>query len=229
MSESNLDLQQIKQQIYRYCLKITTNKWEAEDLTQDVLFKVHKAMGVNPDREISNAYLYRIALNTWKDKQKKHNLQVVPLDESHLNHSKTDMQLFTRELLETLAHRLSPRALIILLLMDVFDFTAKETAELISSTEGTVQVTLGRARIRLKKLAQGADSNNLESKQLDHIAQLDFNSLVEAFRVRDPKAICRSYIGLVRQHITISRLRIINGNLTFYFEDPDGNRFMVTA
>jgi RNA polymerase sigma-70 factor (ECF subfamily) len=57
------------------------------------------------------------------------------------------------ELLELLAERLPPRMVVIILLMDVFDFTAKETAELISSKETTVQVTLGRARTRLRRMA----------------------------------------------------------------------------
>jgi hypothetical protein len=73
------------------------------------------------------------------------------------------------------------------------------------------------------------DSEGLVSNKQSDQAQLDFDSLVEAFRSRDPKAICRSYIGLVKQHITIGKLSYIDGKLTFYFEDPDGNRFMVTA
>lgn len=229
MSQHNFDLQQLKQKVYRYCLKITSNSWEAEDLTQDVLLKVFKLMQSHPSKEVSNVYLYRIAINTWKDKLKKHKLPSEPLDINHINHSTTDTQLSTRELLEELAHRLSPRAMVILLLMDVFDFTAKETAELISSKEGTVQVTLGRARLRLKKLAHQIDSEGLVSNKQNFPIQLNFESLIEAFRNSDPKAICKSYLGLVKQHITISKLRYIDGKLTFYFEDPDGNRFMVTA
>jgi len=119
--------------------------------------------------------------------------------------------------------------MVILLLRDVFDFTAKETAELLSSTEGNVQVTLGRARQRLKKLKNQMDSGDSASNKSSIPIQLDFESLVEAFRNRDPKAICQSYLSLAKQHMTISKLRYINGKLTFYFEDPDGNRFMVTS
>jgi DNA-directed RNA polymerase specialized sigma24 family protein len=110
MSQFNFDFQQIKQRIYRYSLKITSNRWEAEDLTQDVLLKVYKAMEAKPSREVSNVYLYRIALTTWKDKRKKREPTMVSFDGSHIAHSNTDMQLSTRELLEVLAHRLSPRA-----------------------------------------------------------------------------------------------------------------------
>jgi DNA-directed RNA polymerase specialized sigma24 family protein len=93
MSQFKLDFQQIKQRIYRYSLKITSNRWEAEDLTQDVLLKVYKAMEANPSREVSNAYLYRIALTTWKDKRKKREPAMVSFDGSHLTYSNIDMQV----------------------------------------------------------------------------------------------------------------------------------------
>jgi hypothetical protein len=43
--------------------------------------------------------------------------------------------------------------------MDVFDFTAKETAEFLSNAESAVQVAIGRARARLKKLASVNEDN----------------------------------------------------------------------
>jgi len=227
--QHNRDLQQLKQRVYRYSMKITSDSWEAEDLAQDVLLKMHIWMQSNPSKDISNVFLYRIAINAWKDKLKKRKIPSEPLDADRHHYSSADMQLSTRELLEVLAHRLSPRAMVILLLRDVFDFTAKETAELISSTEGNVQVTLGRARQRLNKLKHQMDAEDSVSDKPNIPTQLDFESLVEAFRNRDPKAICQSYLSLVQQHMTISKLRYLNGKLTFYFEDPDGNRFMVTS
>jgi len=228
MPQLGLDLQALKQRIYRYSMQITSNSWEAEDLTQDVLLKLHILRQTNPSIELSNVYLYKIALNAWKDKLKKRKLSSEPLDDGHMNVPGIDTQLSTRELLEDLAYRLPARSTVILLLMDVFDFTAKEAAELLSLTEGSVQVALGRARQKLKKLAR-TDKENPVSKQDGDPPQLDFEALVEAFRLRDPKAICRSYIGLVKRQITVSKLKYINGKLTFYFEDPDGNRFMVTS
>lgn len=228
MPQLGLDLQALKQRIYRYSMQITSDSWEAEDLTQDVLLKVLNLMQANPSIELSNVYLYKIALNAWKDKLKKRKLPSEPLNDGFMNVPGIDTQLSTRELLEVLAHRLPARSTVILLLMDVLDFTAKEAAELLSLTEGSVQVALGRARQKLKKLARTGMESSV-SKQADDPAQLDFEALVEAFRLRDPKAICRSYLGLVKRQITVSKLKYINGKLTFYFEDPDGNRFMVTS
>ncbi|QGQ99276.1 RNA polymerase sigma factor [Paenibacillus psychroresistens] len=231
MSITSLDLQQMQQQIYRYSLQITANQWEAEDLTQEVLLKLVRAMEIDPSRIITKAYLYRIASNAWKDKLKKDKGHLEIGDASLLHIEGEDGGLSTRELLEVLAHRLSPRAMVILLLMDVFEFTAKETAKFLLAAEGAIQVSLGRARLRLRKLAQQR-SMGLETEgtkiQGDHEEQIDLNSLVDAFRRRDTKAICNAYLGLVKQHIKISKLIWINGKLIFFIEDPDGNKFRIT-
>lgn len=137
--------------IFHYSMRIAGNRWDAEDLAQDTILKVMRAIQKNPVRPITNAYLYRMALNTWKDKQKRLRLHAAPLD-LEKETSSLDYSLITRELLELITDRLPPRMVVILLLMDVFDLTAKETAELIASREATVQVTLGRARTRLKQL-----------------------------------------------------------------------------
>ncbi|WP_199616258.1 RNA polymerase sigma factor [Paenibacillus alkalitolerans] len=235
MNSSNKDLTAIKQIVTRYSLKIAGDKWDAEDLAQDVLVKVMRALETEPSRDITNAYLYRIAVNTWNDKCKKEKQNKRTVRDDPFMQAREDDNLSTRELLEVLAHRLSPRAMVILLLMDVFDFTAKETAGLLGSTEGAVQVTLGRVRSRLKKLAQQklADPFFEESrpsiKTSDEEEPINFDAIVDAFRRRDPKAICRAYLGLTEQGIVISTMKLVDGKLSFYFTDPDGNMFRVTA
>ncbi|MDR6551804.1 RNA polymerase sigma factor [Paenibacillus qinlingensis] len=221
----------MEQTIYRYCLHITHNQWDAEDLSQEVLFKVYKVVKSDPSRILSKAYLYRIAANAWKDKMKMDKRRIQTTDMAFNDSSFHDGELSTRELLEALAHRLSPRALVILLLMDVFDFTAKETAEFLSQAEGTIQVTLGRARLRLKKLAhriETASADPFEREVPKPASQMDLDSLVEAFKQRDLSAICRCYLKLVKIQVKISNIQLVNGRIAFYIEDPDGNQFMVT-
>jgi len=220
------------QTINRYCMQITHNQWDAEDLSQEVLYKVYKVIHSDPSRTISKAFLYRIASNAWKDKIKIDKRRIQPTDSVFNDASFHDGEFSTRELLEVLAHRLSPRDLVILLLMDVFDFTAKETAEFLSQAEGTVQVALSRARLRLRKLtsrkeAIGADPFERETPKA-YASQMDLDSLVEAFKQRDQSAIYRCYLDLIKLRVKISNLQVVNGRIAFYIEDPDGNRFMVT-
>ncbi|MBD3917231.1 RNA polymerase sigma factor [Paenibacillus sp. PR3] len=232
--EMPLDYERLKQQAYRYCLNITADRWETEDLAQEVLLRIVRACESNRSRTISNAYIYRIASNAWKDKLKSDKRHLHVSDEALASHAAADDSLTARELLETLAHRLSPRAMVIVLLMDVFAFTARETAEFLRSAEGTIQVTLGRARVRLKKLAQLAAAGQEPISRPedlcgpDHHGHFDLDKLVDAFKRRDAKAICTAYLALVKQKIIISKLMTVNGRLAFYMEDPDGNRFMIT-
>lgn len=221
----------MKDLIYRYSLRLTNDRWEAEDLTQDALLKVHRAIEANPLRVITKAYLFRIASNAWKDKHKRMRGQLATFGDTVPVAAAPDGELSTRELLEVLAYRLTPRSVVILLLRDVFDFTAKETALFLSSTEEAVQVALSRARIRLRKIAQQSkvEERSTEARgDLDKWEPQDFDRLVDAFRRRDPKAICQAYVRLARHRIRISRLIWANGKLAFYMEDPDGHRFMIT-
>jgi RNA polymerase sigma factor (sigma-70 family) len=218
--------------LFQYSLRITGHRWDAEDLAQDAYLKLMSAIRKDPLRTISSAYLYRIALNAWKDRLKKRQLQTEPIHKAkELIYS--DSTMHACELLELLAERLPPRMVVIILLMDVFDFTAKETAELISSKETTVQVTLGRARTRLRQMANRFSVE----EQLKHKTErnagrewLDFEVLVDAFRRRDPRAISQAYFGLVHSGIHITRLQMGQGRqLLFSFSDPDGNLFTVLS
>jgi RNA polymerase sigma-70 factor (ECF subfamily) len=219
-----------KQLLLRYCLRITGSLWDAEDLLQDALLKLMRALEADPARPVTKAFLYRIAVNSWKDRHKRRRLHEEPLNDRYEDQPSCEDPLRTRELLEQLAHRLSPRSTVILLLSDVFSFTAGETAELLQSSEEAVQVTLSRARTRLKKLARlPEDRLNRAEAEASEWSATAFDQLVDAFRRREPKAICRAYFTLRRQGLQVSRIRHVNGKLHFYFQDPDGNLFMVAS
>ncbi|GIO14514.1 hypothetical protein J19TS2_40690 [Cohnella xylanilytica] len=230
--ENRLDYRRLKQQVYRYSLRVAEDAWEAEDLTQEVLLKVHRAWATDRSRAVTNAYLYRIVCNTWRDKARTDRSRPRTAGVNAPARSGEDGGLIARELLESLAHRLSPRSMVIVLLMDVFDFTAKETAEFLSSSEGAVQVALGRARLRLRKLARQTGPDRLSPPEAPAGSgedRIDLDTLVEAFRRRDPKGICGAYLGLASRRVQLSQVRWIQGKFAFGFEDPDGNRFMVTG
>lgn len=215
--------------MFKYSIRITGNRWDAEDLTQDAMVKVIEAVRKNPDRPITRAYLYRIAKNAWIDNQRAQKLRTVPFDGNY-EAGAPDSLLSSREMLEQLAERLSPRMCVILLLMDVFDFTAKETAAIIKMREAAVQVSFGRARHRLKKIAHEsfeAKPNRVANTKKE--ASVDFDALVDAFQRCDPDAIYRAYIGLAQEGIQLAQLKRLSGQLHFMFRDPDGNLFSVIS
>jgi RNA polymerase sigma factor (sigma-70 family) len=209
--------------------RITGNHWDAEDLAQDATIKVIEALKSKPDRALSKAFLYRIVKHAWIDRLRAHKIAIAP-QERNSEASSSDSLLLSRELLEQLAERLPPKMAVIMLLTDVFDFTAKETAALFRMKEGAVQVSLGRARRKLSALARdpgAGEQRGDPGKSRD--AAIDFNALVDAFQKRDPYAIFRSYTGLVQAGIRVAGLKLEDGRMHFAFRDPDGNYYRIIS
>ncbi|RED59371.1 RNA polymerase sigma factor [Cohnella lupini] len=215
--------------IYQYCMRITGNRWDAEDLTQETLLKLVEAIRNNPEMRITRAFLYRVAKNAWIDIQRKQKIRTVPFNQND-EETAPDPLLSSRELLEQLAERLPPKMAVILLLMAVFDFTAKETAEYVRMKEDTIRVTLGRARLKLKLMSHltPADEPFIVMNK-DGSSPKDFDALVDAFRRRDPGAIYHAYIGLAKVDVHLTQLLTVDAQLHFTFRDPDGNLFRIVS
>lgn len=212
--------------ILQYSLRITGNRWDAEDLAQESMIKLLEAVRSHPERPITRSFLYRIAKNTWIDVQRKQKLKTVPFEREY-EAGAPDPLLSTRELLEQLVERLAPKMAVILLLMDVFDFTAKETAVIVRMKEAAVQVALGRARHRLRLLAQEPAKQRTINPSKP--TPFNFDAMVEAFHRRDPYAIYQAYIGLTHGGVRLTELREWNGRMHFTFKDPDGNLFRIAS
>ncbi|WEK54448.1 MAG: RNA polymerase sigma factor [Candidatus Cohnella colombiensis] len=212
--------------LHQYSMHLTRNHWDAEDLTQDAWLKLNEAIRNSPERSITKAFLYRIVKNSWIDLQRKARMTTVPYAQSH-EASSLDPLLSSRELLEQLAERLPPKMAVILLLMDVFDFTAKETAGFIGMKEAAAQVYIGRARRKLRELAQ----NPVLEKTLPNRSgqPVNFDALVDAFQRRDPDQIYKAYIGLNREGIRLTKLQASGSSLHFTFRDFDGNLFHIVS
>lgn len=193
------------------------------------MIKLFEAVKRNPERSITKAFLYRIAKNAWIDSKRTQKIRTVPFDCSYEG-AELDPLLSSRELLEQVGERLSPKMAVIILLMDVFDFTARETAEYVGMREGAVQVTLGRARVKLKQLAQESfEGKSSKSPKARNETNVDLDALVDAFHRRDPSDIYRAYIGLTQENIYLTAIKTLNAQLHFTFRDIDGNYFSIIS
>jgi RNA polymerase sigma factor (sigma-70 family) len=220
--------------IRRYCHIKTGSSWDAEDLLQDTLVKAFRWHTQHPDREITRTFLFRIAANAWIDLCRKRNRSVhaYELDEQMLA-SYTDWHVAdVREALELLADHLEPRQVVLVLLKDVFDFFASETASMFALSEGAVKAALHRARQRLKQVADSHPESWGESQPpvIRKGLPLEvFESFVAAFRRADPAAIVESYKTMVAAGAQIDSLSFRGSILYFTFRDPDGNTLMITG
>lgn len=211
----------------RYCLAKAGSAWDADDLLQESMIKAYRWHIRFPNREITKPFLFRIAANAWVDicRSRKLQPQVSQLVEqmgSYDEWSKWDV----REALELLSDRLEPRQVVLILLIDVFHFTAKETGMLFGQSEGSVKAALKRARTRLKTAVERHpeywDDSVLTAPRGGLSIEV-FEAFVEGFRRADPFAIFRSYQTMINEGALVDRIELRGSLLYFTIKDPDGN------
>ncbi|WP_145946386.1 RNA polymerase sigma factor [Paenibacillus sp. Y412MC10] len=223
----------LQSDLKRYCLAKAGSAWDADDLLQESLLKAYRWHTRFPARELTKPFLFRIAANAWVDicRSRKWEPQVGPLEEhligSYDEWSKWDV----REALELLSDRLEPKQVVLILLIDVFHFTAKETGRLFGQSEGSVKAALKRARTRLKKAVESYpeywDDSVLTAPRGGLSIEV-FEALVEGFRRADPYAIFRSYQTIIDDGAVVERIELRGNTLYFTIIDPDGNVLTIT-
>ncbi|MEK4508085.1 RNA polymerase sigma factor [Paenibacillus sp. FSL K6-2524] len=135
----------------QYCQSLVGTTGEADDLAQETWLKVWKvALGKGAELNINKSYLYRIANHVWIDRyrKKKINADLLSVHDTPSFERSDTMMIWTA--METMVNHLPVNQRITLLLMDVFQYTAAETAQLLDSTEGAVKAVLHRARMKLR-------------------------------------------------------------------------------
>jgi len=140
--------------LWKYCMQLTSNAWDAEDLIQETLMKAFVSLGQIKHPVIPKSYLFRIASNTWIDQHRKARPVTIhgSLENDELEAAQIDRSLEVLEGIEVLINSLTPRHVVVVLLMEVFDFSAREVAEMLQTTNGAVHALLSRARAKLKSI-----------------------------------------------------------------------------
>jgi len=178
--------------LWNYCLKLTGSPWDAEDLVQETMLKAFSRMALLGQAVNIKAYLFRIASNTWIDRVRRER----PTEELETSleleaGAQASNAAETREALEILIATLPPRQRIIVLLTEVFDFTASEVAAMVDTTEGAVKAALHRARTTLRARTD-IDQPQIKRARVGVKPPLPvIEQYMEAFNKRDPDALVR--------------------------------------
>lgn len=179
-----------RSELWGYCRKLTGSPWDAEDLIQDSLLKAFASLSSLSHRTQSlkvKPYIFRIATNHWIDLCRKNKVSLIPFDDVANNIIQAEEDsLIINEAIEMLVYKLPPKQAAVLILMESFQFTAKETADLITSTETAVHALLRRARMNLLALQK----RNLDKKMKTHYEnnRLDkdvIKKFIHAYNQRD--------------------------------------------
>ena len=185
-------IEPIRPRLYRYCLRITRNVWDAEDLVQETLARAFPAVARGERWGSPRAYLLRIATNAWIDEVRR--AETRRESEAQVESSARERDsMATRDAAAKLFGSASPQERAAVLLKDVFDFTIDEVADILSTTPGAIKSALHRAREGLQETGNVARPNPRgPSKEL-------LDKFVAAFEARDVNAVT----GLMLENVTL--------------------------
>ncbi|WP_313427963.1 sigma-70 family RNA polymerase sigma factor [Siminovitchia terrae] len=179
------NLMNLLPQLQQYCRYLSQNKWDGEDIAQEVMVKVldrykHKD-------NITPALLKRIAYNFWIDTiRKRKNETSLSLSELEENKKETSYAL---DVIDFLMKKLTPKQAVIVLLKEGFQFKSKEIARLLGTTEMAVKASLSRARKRMdsSEIEKASCSNELywTDEEHDQLYQLFY----KAITLQDPSVL----------------------------------------
>jgi RNA polymerase sigma-70 factor (ECF subfamily) len=147
-----------------HCYRIVGSYEESEDLTQETFLRAWRARGsFHGGSSAFGAWLYRIATNTCLTALKRpaHRLKTIQpspdavLEQIPTTDAEPDAEITSRETvdlaLRAAVHHLPPKQRAVLFLLDVRGWSAKETAELLETSVGSVTSASQRARTKLRK------------------------------------------------------------------------------
>ena len=139
--------------LHRYCLRLTRDVWDAEDLVADTLLRAFGTLGkIHQEVGSHRAYLLKAATNLWIDTVRRRQTAAgALLDGEAPGGSSPETAMAVRDAGAALLARLAPRERAAIVLKDVFDLKLQEIADILESTTGAVKAALHRGRERLRE------------------------------------------------------------------------------
>jgi RNA polymerase sigma-70 factor, ECF subfamily len=160
----------LRPSLHRYCCRLTGNVWDGEDLLQDALLRVFGLLGkIDADLEHPKAYFIRTATHLWIDQQRRlarHREWESGVGDAQSEHAGAEQPLELRQAASALLARLPPRERAAVLMREVLDLSAKDSAALLQMTEGAVKSALHRGRERLQAEHTDDDTRPVPSPAL---------------------------------------------------------------
>jgi RNA polymerase sigma-70 factor (TIGR02960 family) len=169
MTDFDQSVERHRRELHVHCYRMLGSFDEAEDAIQETFLRAWRARESLTDDAGRRAWLYKIATNVCLDALRKNKRQpaMVPdlpwlqpypdrlLDEVAPSEQEPDAVVVARETIEltyiTLIQLLPARQRAVLILRDVLDWSANETAELLEMSVASANSALQRARATLRE------------------------------------------------------------------------------
>ena len=153
--------------VYKVAYLYMKDKVIAEDIFQDVFYKVMKNYASFRQESTEKTWIMRITINTCKDKLRSSWFRRVKLVEQYDDNQEVVVnpvdviQQERHQQLYQAIYELSPKHKEILILFYFKEYTYEEIGDILSIPLGTVQSRLSRAKSKLKKqLLEGGERSN---------------------------------------------------------------------
>lgn len=134
--------------LFRYCLGLTNNPFDAEDLVSESIMKTFVSRSFTDESiESTLAFLIRVASRTWIDEQKRTAMHTTLVDVEE--QGSEDVAALVTDAANSLYEQLQPEQRAVMVLKEVFDMSHKEISKALSISEENSRVTLHRAKASL--------------------------------------------------------------------------------
>jgi len=144
--------------IYRFCFRLSGSVSDAEDLTQEVFLAAFQGRHRFQGRASVQTWLYKIALNCWRQSRRKPQLDTSVLEDETTLGGLDLAQAVTDSIALTCAlNALPPDLRETFLLVRAEGLTYREAAQVLSVPQGTVQWRVHEASRRLRVLLTEED------------------------------------------------------------------------
>jgi RNA polymerase sigma-70 factor, ECF subfamily len=142
--------------VYRYLLRMTGHRDEAEDLTQEVFLRAVRGIGQYEARGLDRAWLFRIAHNLLVDRQRRNRrAPQIAAGVAPDTLSRDSSDAFSAMVLDEAMARLSELDREAFVLREVNGLSYAEIADITETTSDAVAARLYRARGVLRALLRG--------------------------------------------------------------------------
>ena len=164
MESFRLLVERARANVYRLAYDLTSNRHDAEDLSQEVFLKVYRSLQQFRGDAKWSSWLYRITVNTCCDHYKSSTTKIMKRTEdiendksnnifcsdAALPDKSADAKMF-QENIDRALHQLTSRERSVFVLRHYHDLPLKQIAETLEITDGTVKTLLFRAIQKLRQ------------------------------------------------------------------------------
>jgi RNA polymerase sigma-70 factor (ECF subfamily) len=186
----------LRLELWRYCHRLTGSAFEAEDLVQDTLVKAFAHLTVLWQPINPRAYLFRIASRTYLDAKRGLSPAIEPFDDVLDARASEELGELGVDALDRLVRTLTPLQRTVVLLTQVFEFTAAEAALLLDTSPEAIAALLHRARKSLREP---------ESSPQCQVAPAVLQRFCDAFNAKDIPAL----VGLLHESVVVDIVGIV--------------------